>query len=397
MTPLEPGEGCHHPLDLIDDHMWDLVVIGAGPAGGLTSYLAAKSGLRTLLVERHAFPRAKVCGGCLNAAGVDLLERVGLGEIPRQFGLPVDQFCLGLNHRTLQLQLPAGVAIARTDLDSELVRAATRQGAFFLPETTAHVGPLRPDHREVRLGSHDISRVVRARSVVIATGLKGAGGVVDDGEAPFHTRVALASRIGAGCALPGEFGPYPAGRISMAIGRKGYVGLTATRHGLDIASACDPDFLKSCQGPATAAVKILHEAGFAVPDGILDVPWSGTLPLTRKTRPAAANRVYLAGDAAGYVEPFTGQGMAIALQAAAKLAPILKNATYEHVNQSEREWSKFYSRHISNRHWPAFLLARLLRRPMVASLAFGLVSCVPGSSKGLVQAINRTIEIPSAP
>lgn len=396
MTLNGPGHG-HQPADSMDDHIWDLVVIGAGPAGGMTSYLAAKSGMRTLLVERHAFPRAKVCGGCLNAAGVDLLNRVGLGEIPRQFGLPVDQLCLGLKSRTLQIPLPAGVAIARTDLDSELVRAATRQGAFFLSETTAHVGQLRPEHREMRLTTGGISRVVRARSVVIASGLKGAGGMMDEGESSFRTRVSRGSRIGAGCALTGEFEAYPVGRIFMAIGRKGYVGLTATWQGLGIASACDPEFLKTCQGPAAAAVEILHEAGFTVPEGILDVPWSGTLPLTRRTRPVAANRIFLAGDAAGYVEPFTGQGMAIALQAAAELAPILKNATYEHVNQSEREWSKLYNRHITNRHWPAFLLARLLRRPMVASLAFRLAWCVPRSSKCLVRAINRTIEITSAP
>lgn len=394
MTPSVSGQS--HHLASMDDPIWDLVVIGAGPAGGMTSYLAAKSGLRTLLIERHAFPRNKVCGGCLNSAGVDLLNRVGLGEIPRRFGLVVDQFYLGLKHRRFQIPLPAGVAIARTDLDSELVQAAMEQGAHFLSETTAHVGALRSDHREIRLVSHGLSRVVRASSVVIASGLKGAGGIETHGESLFRTRVSHGSRIGAGCTLPGEMSEYPAGRISMAIGRKGYVGLTPTRQGLGIASAFDSQFLKTHQGPAAAAVEILHEAGFAVPIGIHDVPWSGTLPLTRQTRPVAANRIFLVGDAAGYVEPFTGQGMAIAIQAAAELTPILKNAAHQPVGICEREWTKYYTRHISNRHFPASLTARLLRRPMVASLAFGLVSCVPRTSNYMIQSINRTIEIPSA-
>jgi hypothetical protein len=88
--------------------------------------------------------------------------------------------------------------------------------------------------------------------------------------------------------------------------------------------------------------------------------------------------------------------MAIAIKAAAELTPILKNAAHQPVGICEREWTKYYTRHISNRHFPASLTARLLRRPMVASLAFGLVSCVPRTSNYMIQSINRTIEIPSA-
>ena len=55
---------------------WDAVVIGAGPAGSVAASLLARSGRRTLLVERATFPRTKVCGGCSPA-----------GSGPRERGL----------------------------------------------------------------------------------------------------------------------------------------------------------------------------------------------------------------------------------------------------------------------------------------------------------------------
>ncbi|HSG47467.1 MAG TPA: FAD-dependent monooxygenase, partial [Longimicrobiales bacterium] len=63
------------------DGAWDAVVVGAGPAGALTAALAARRGLATLLVERSAFPRWKVCGACLNPAGVAVLRWAGLDGI----------------------------------------------------------------------------------------------------------------------------------------------------------------------------------------------------------------------------------------------------------------------------------------------------------------------------
>ncbi|MHC5542449.1 FAD-dependent monooxygenase, partial [Singulisphaera rosea] len=69
---------------------WDVIVIGAGPAGALSALLAARSGLSTLLVERKRFPRPKVCGTCLNRSAVELLESLGLGEIPASSGVRLD-------------------------------------------------------------------------------------------------------------------------------------------------------------------------------------------------------------------------------------------------------------------------------------------------------------------
>ena len=65
---------------------WDAIVIGAGPAGALSATLLARQGSSVLLVERRAFPRRKVCGGCLNARALSSLDRACLGASVRALG-----------------------------------------------------------------------------------------------------------------------------------------------------------------------------------------------------------------------------------------------------------------------------------------------------------------------
>lgn len=372
---------------------FDVIVIGAGPAGALSAICAARSGASTLLVERKKFPRAKVCGGCLNASAIGLLESLGLGAIVSNFGLPVDHLHVGIRGRSVRLPLPGGVAIPRTDLDSELVRHATNDGATFLPETRAVLGKDTGSAREVTLSTNGQDRVVQARVVVVASGL---GGTTLGNDTSFSSKVARGSRLGAGCVVESYHEAYPQGRISMAVGRSGYVGLTPTIDGLAIASATDVRFLKSWGSPARAATAILEEAGFPPVPAMLSAEWSGTLPLTRSTRPVASSRVFLVGDSAGYVEPFTGQGMAIALQGAATLAPHVARAIAGWSPMIATAWSREYSRTIGSRHWPAALIASIARRPSLSHLAFNLARLVPTVPGALVRIVNRPVLIHSS-
>src|SRR5687768_8276819 len=64
----------------------DVVVIGAGPAGSVAALLLARRGWDVTLVEQHRFPRDKVCGECLSALGMAVLDRHGLGGRFRDAG-----------------------------------------------------------------------------------------------------------------------------------------------------------------------------------------------------------------------------------------------------------------------------------------------------------------------
>ena len=60
---------------------FDAVIVGAGPAGSVCAMELARLGRAVLLVERENFPRYKVCGGCLSAASVEILESLGLSSL----------------------------------------------------------------------------------------------------------------------------------------------------------------------------------------------------------------------------------------------------------------------------------------------------------------------------
>lgn len=371
-------------LDDGDDSA-DVLVIGAGPAGTLSAILAARAGARTTLVERKRFPRDKTCGGCLNAAGVGLLQSLGLGDVAD--GIPLDEILIGFRGRRVRLCLPRGVAVSRKRFDARLVDRAKREGVRLLSETSASLGSVVGRHRRVELSDTHGTRSIAARVVVVACGLTGSA-IRRHGQ--FVTRIARHSKIGASCFVPTWPDCYGGRTITMAVGRDGYVGLGCTVDGLDIAFAASPDSVRRAGSPAAAAADILREAGFPSVPGLDRAGWSGTVPITRTTRPVAAERTFLVGDAAGYVEPFTGQGMAIALQGAVALSRHVVRSLDGWSPAIAADWKRQYRREIAARAWPAELVARIVRIPWLASITLGLADAFPSAPDVLVRAINRT-------
>src|SRR5688572_11044431 len=75
-------------MTILAEHtpMPTVAIIGAGPAGSVAAILLARRGWAVTLVEQHRFPRDKVCGECLSALGVDVLERHGLARVLKRLG-----------------------------------------------------------------------------------------------------------------------------------------------------------------------------------------------------------------------------------------------------------------------------------------------------------------------
>ena len=59
---------------------FDVAIVGGGPAGSSCAAFCAAAGLRTVVIEREKFPREKVCGDCVNPAGLPILQRLGLAR-----------------------------------------------------------------------------------------------------------------------------------------------------------------------------------------------------------------------------------------------------------------------------------------------------------------------------
>ncbi len=66
----------------LGSRIWDVVVVGAGPAGTMAAREAARLGCSVLLVDKASWPRPKVCGCCLNETALSVLEEVDLTDLP---------------------------------------------------------------------------------------------------------------------------------------------------------------------------------------------------------------------------------------------------------------------------------------------------------------------------
>src|SRR3989454_8624885 len=78
------GRGHAHSSVVTD--RWDVVVVGAGPAGATTALLLARAGASVLLVDRARFPRDKACSEYLSPATTEILERLGGGVLRARGG-----------------------------------------------------------------------------------------------------------------------------------------------------------------------------------------------------------------------------------------------------------------------------------------------------------------------
>ncbi len=367
---------------------WDVIVIGAGPAGALAARQLALRGLAVLLVDRAAFPRWKVCGACLNAAALRTLTVVGLEHlIARHGGMPLTEMQLAAGGQRAVVPLTGRIALSRSAFDTALVEAAVGAGANLLTETWARLHGATGAERRVTLRRAGAQAVVTARIVVAAMGLGGTAEV--------KTIVQPGARFGAGAVAEVAPATYRPGTIYMACGAGGYVGLVRIEDGrLNLAAALAAGAVRQHGGVGPLAGALLAEAGLPAVPGIAQLPWRGTPPLTRRPVRLAAERLFLIGDAAGYVEPFTGDGVAWALAAGVAIAPIVAHACERRDPALAAHWSACHRRIVRTRQWPCRLLAGLLRRPVLTRGLVALVQRMPRLAAPLARLVERPAVVP---
>lgn len=139
-------------------------------------------------------------------------------------------------------------------------------------------------------------------------------------------------------------------------------------------------------------LQILSANGIDFP--VIDHGWSGTPPLTTVPRWNAAERLFVMGDAAGYVEPFTGEGMAAALEQSLAVLPLVVQAAHEWRPQLAGAWQAQHRTQFQRRQRVCRVASAILRRPWLSATTLRLVKLFPNMAGYLVQAINRP---PSSP
>jgi flavin-dependent dehydrogenase len=394
---------------------WQAIVVGAGPAGFATARRLAHRGLQVLLIDAAPMPRPKLCGCCLSAAAVRELSLLADLEESCEPALPpgavpLERVRLATAAVTANLPLSGGAVISREALDTSGVRTAIAAGAAWLPQT--HVGEI----HEPAPGDGRGPVVVSARSddgkttaalesdlVVIAAGLAAAIRLGPERPGALRNRpvIAAASRLGVGTTLPAGLGSLPAGELVMAVAPHGYCGLVRLEDGrLDLAAAVDRRCLAEAGSPAAAIAAILGASGGdlaaglvapAVSDLLAAATFRGTPPLTR-TSPVASpsGRLLRVGDAAGYVEPFTGEGMGWALTSARLLDEALppdwpaSGLVCDDFTGAAARYAARHQRHFGRHHARCRRVALAVRRPWLVGLLVRLANLAPAVAARVV-------------
>ncbi len=379
-----------------DNSLWDAVVIGAGPAGSVAAIRLADAGLRVILVERKSFPRDKVCGGCLNARALAVLEEMGLERVALESsGVGVQQLSLRAGGRSLEVPTPAGMAICRSEFDDRLAREACAHGVKFVTGVTASIVPAKchtnlpqknQEYHEIRLDSlgRDTS-TIQARIVVLAGGLHSASHV-----APhlLVARISPASRIGAGTLMATAPNEFTEGTVYMSVADGGYAGAVCLSDGrLIVAAALDRDFVRRSGNVASAVQTIFAVNGWGAVTFTDPHAFHGTPQLTRTVIRPAAERLFVIGDAAGYVEPFTGEGMASALVTATAVTPFVIRGVEQWESTLAVEWTREHRQLIQHRQLWCRAFAALLRHPRLTRIAVSVTSRWPNLPRALARQI----------
>jgi 2-polyprenyl-6-methoxyphenol hydroxylase-like FAD-dependent oxidoreductase len=300
------------------------------------------------------------------------LDSIGLGSLRCVAAAPRLACAeIRFGRRSARMPLPPGVVIDRAELDSELAARACEEGAVFLDGAAATLSNQASAACEsVAIQRGGVSQSVTARVVLVADGL---GGSFFRSSPEFAPAVHPHARLGVGTILSpmshdARLGP-PAGVVQMNAHADGYVGLANLCGGrLAVAAALDSRAIRDTGGPGPLAERILASCRTPCPD-LADARWLGTPGLTRSRPNPARRSLLLVGDAAAYVEPFTGEGMTWALLDAIRQA-----------ERAERYLADDHRSVASPRRASTHacrVVAAVLRRPLLARAAIGALAVSP--------------------
>ncbi|GII96927.1 NAD(P)/FAD-dependent oxidoreductase [Sinosporangium siamense] len=336
--------------------MIDVIVAGGGPAGLATAIHGTLAGLRVVVVEPRTAPIDKACGEGLMPGGVAALRSMGV----RLSGHPllgIDYVAAGTRARAA-FGHSTGLGVRRTDLHAAL---AARTAELGIPVVSGKVEHPRQDADGVEAAG------LRARWLVAADGL--------------HSPLRSQLRLGLPGRAPARYGqrrhyhltPWSdhvevhwseAGEAYVTPVGDDLVGvaiLSQRRGGFDEHLACFPDLRARLDGPTATPVR-------------------GAGPLRQRVRRRVAGRVLLVGDAAGYTDAITGEGLCLAAVTAQALVRCL---AADRPQDYERAWSRLTRRH----RLLAGALLVAARRQRTARLIVPTAARLPALFTRIVRAI----------
>lgn len=386
---VHPGEAARRT--------WPVIVVGAGVAGATLAASLAGGGRRVLVIDKSPFPRAKVCGGTLNPRAVASLRRLGLGNVldslrpNRVFG--VEWRMPSAAPALLEFDPSAeALAVSREALDAALLREAVARGADFLPGVRCVSSRVEGEARVLGLMTSAGSVPGISADLVLGCDGLGSGLAADAGLcAPAPRRGP--DYIGTSIVLPPDcvLG-VPPDRIVMAVGVRGYAGAVRVEGGRwNVAAAIRVDGLRAAGGPALVAEEILGSCGVRILEGSAPRAWCVSRPgLDRAVVRPWGERLLLVGDAGGYVEPVTGEGMAWALHSVEALQDLLRDGWSEGVGAA---WEGTWRRTIRDRRALVRAAGSAARSPTATRAALAGLRVVPGVGRWIARFLTADVPL----
>ncbi len=354
----------------------DIIVVGGGPAGLAAAIVAAERGLDVIVLERGTFPVDKACGEGLLPAGVRALEALGARDLldPDDVApLRAIRWIDGGLSAEARLPGGGGLGVRRTALSAALLQRARAVGVEV--RERAPVRHHRRGPTEVLVETAGGSE--RGKLLVAADGLASAIRRREGLELPR----AGSARFG----LRRHFERLPWGdavEVHFGEGSEAYVTPVGRRR-VGIAFLCE-DVARAGYSAMLARFPALRMRVEGVP---FDSQVAGAGPFARAARSRVLDRLVLVGDAAGYVDPISGEGVSLALEAALALGPalgeaLLRGATREAFGAWERGEASRFARYAA----AARTVLGFARRPAARRAALALLGQHPRLFSRLVAA-----------
>lgn len=375
---------------------YDAIIVGGGPAGSTAAILLAQAAWSVAVVEQQAFPRRKVCGECIAATNLALLDRLGVGsqfgnlagpEL-RGVGLYADEEMVSADFPAFhEPPYPWGRALGREHLDTLLLQRARACGAdVWQPWQVKHV-----EHAHKRQTCHLVARDSDARAQLTAPVLIDAHGSWE--QDPFREESRhQAHRSGDLFAFKGTYSDtrLAPGVLPVLAFPGGYGGLVRGDHDLLTFAFCiRRDALRRCRqrnaGRPAAVAAQAHVAYSCA--GVRDVlanaqlvaPWLAVGPIRPGIRaPWRGDGVFAIGNSAGEAHPILGEGISMAIQSAWMLCELLIAQQAELVagraaDQVGRRYARRWRRNFTGRIRLSALFAHLLMQPRATAALLPLL------------------------
>jgi len=359
-------------------------VVGAGPAGSAAAAALAARGRRVLLLEKDRLPRRKVCGEFLSGRAVPSLERLGVLAEVESIAERIDRGTLHLPFAApLRFPLPApALGISRYAFDALLARRARTLGA----EVRCGARVLAIERIE---GMEKNARGFRVRWTGSAGGEPGdaaaAAAVGAWGRWDALDR-SLERRFGREAArYVGWSRDYPraagalAGEVRLYVFPGGYCGLSPVEGGAAHLAGVISERLRRRIEPGWPAVVAHARGANAALDRDLSALGAagddlGTGPVYFTRKPPSDGGPILAGDAAGVLDPFSGQGQASALASGLLAADAVERALAGEIGWERlpTEYAGAWRRRFGRRFAWSAAFRGLVLHPRLASMAAGL-------------------------